>query len=345
VAVCVLVPAYNEESVLDRTLAAAVREVGRENVFVANDASTDITERIARFWAGGVYTAHHNQGKSKTLKGAIDHFGLSERYEGVFILDADTWLAPGHIAALEPLLAEGVAFVVGRIESEYQRNFWVKYRAYVMWQYNAFIRTPQSVLKIINVLPGSSVLLSSAAVRAVDWERAARLILDDFSMLCDVQYEGIGAIRYVHSSPPARIDEPKSWAAYKRQTWGRWWPGIWQTVADRRMFRKTDWFSLSNNAQLLGWVASGLGPLLALAWCLWFLGSWWFWAVPVYFLGGIVQAGLLGSIYVARTGRLSTIPLLPAFLAVAYVESVMFALSFFKAGRVGGGTWISPERR
>ncbi len=345
--VCVLVPAYNEQAMLDRTLAAAVREVGRENVFLANDASTDITARIGAYWTGEArtYTAPANQGKSRTLKAAIDHFELTSRYDAIFILDADTYLCEGHIARLLPELEAGVAFVVGRIESSYEANFWVRYRAFVMWKYNVIIRTPQAILGIVNVLPGSSVLLSSRAVEAVDWERASRLILDDFSMLCDVQYEGIGKIRYVHDSPAARIDEPKSWAAYKRQTWGRWWPGIWQTMRDRRMLRRTDWFSLANNVQIGEWLFTCFWPVIVLVWCLTFLGTLWAWALPAMVLWGLVQIAFFGALYVARTGRVSTLYLLPAFLVVAQVESVLFAASYVKSAGVGGGAWQSPERR
>ncbi len=343
----ILVPAYNEEDVLDRTLAAAAREVGAENVYVANDASTDATAAIGEYWCtGNVYTAPGNAGKSKGLKATIDYFRLTERYDGIFILDADTWLSPGHLAAVEKELTPGTAFVVGRIESDLRDpTFWTRYRGFVMFLYNSIIRTPQNALNIINVLPGSSVLLSSEAVEAVDWERASRLVLDDFSMLCDVKYKGLGKVKYLHDTPPALISEPLTWKAYKKQTYGRWWPGIWQTMRDRRMWWRTDAWSLANNAQILSWVWSAISPLVGLVvlWLLW--GTLAVWLVPASLAWNLGQTYVFAILYALRRGRPMTLLLTPLFLAVAYWESVLFTVGWYKSRRLEeGGRWESPER-
>lgn len=345
--VAILVPAYNEEPVLDRTLAAAVREVGAANVYIADDCSRDLTAHIGRFWTeGNVYTAPENQGKSRTLKGAIDHFGLTEHYEGIFILDADTWLSPGHISALESHLEPDVAFVIGRIESQPEfMNFWTAYRAFVMWLYNAIIRTPQNVLNVINVLPGSSVLLSSEAVRRIDWRRASTLVLDDFSMLCDVRYRNLGKIKYLHDIPPARIAEPLTFRAYLKQTYGRWWPGIWQTMRDRKMLLKTDWFSITNNIQILNWVWTATAPVVLILAYLLLHGTIWVWLVPLMIAWQLGQMYILAGLYAYHKNRLSTLVLLPAFTAVAYLESVLFTLAYLKSYTLeSGGRWESPDR-
>lgn len=345
--VAILIPAYNEEDVLDRTLKAATREVGPENVYVANDCSRDLTKRIGKFWTrGNVYTAPQNQGKSKTLKATIDHFDLTKRYEGIFILDADTWLSPGHISALERELKPGVAFVVGRIESEHVRwNFWTAYRSFVMWTYNATIRTPQSILNVINVLPGSSVLLSSETVDRIDWHRASRLVLDDFSMLCDVWYQGLGKIKYIHNTPPALISEPLTFEAYFKQTYGRWWPGIWQTMRDRNMLFRTDWFSITNNLQMLSWVWGALAPVFLVLIYLLMHGTIGVWLVPAAIAWQLGQMYVFAVLYAYRKRRPSALVLLPAFAAVAYVESVFFTLGYFKSRRLrGDGRWESPAR-
>lgn len=345
--VAILVPAYNEEPVLDRTLEAATREVGPQNVYVANDHSTDLTAHIGAFWTGGnVYTAPVNQGKSLALKGAIDHFCLAECYEGIFILDADTWLSPGHVAALERKLDPGVAFVIGRIESQREFfNFWAAYRGFAMWLYNAIIRTPQNVLNTINVLPGSSVLLSSEAVKRINWQRASQLLLDDFSMLCDVWYEGLGKIRYLHDVPPALVAEPLTFRDYLKQTYGRWWPGIWQTMRDRKMLRRTDWFSITNNLQILSWVWSALAPVVLVLAYLLLNGTIGVWLVPAMVAWQVGKMYVFAGIYAYRKRLPSTLVLLPAFLVVAYFESVLFTLGYFKSHKLErGGRWESPAR-
>lgn len=345
--VCILCPAYNEEPVLDRTLMAAVAEVGLRNVYVADDHSRDCTAHIAGFWTGGnVYTSRQNEGKSRALRGAIDHFALTERYEAIFLLDADTYLSSGHVAALEASLEPDVAFAVGRIESDWvSRNFWVAYRAFVMWMYNALIRTPQNVLNVINVLPGSSVLISCEAARRIDWERASRLVLDDFSMLCDVCYGKLGKIVYLHDTPPANIAEPLTFRAYLKQTYGRWWPGIWQTMRDRRMFTKTDWFSITNNLQVLGWVWSAVMPVIMLLLYSLLNGTVAVFLIPIMVAWQLAQMYILAGLYAYRKKRPYALILLPAFVAVAYLESVLFTLSFLKSFRLElDGRWESPAR-
>lgn len=342
-----LVPAHNEEGILDRTLKAAVLQVGPDNVYIADNCSTDLTAHIGRFCTqGNVYTTTENRGKALALAEAIDHFKLVERYDGIFLLDADTWLTPGHIAALEPELKPGVAFVLGRIESHpVPFNFWVAYRSFVMWLYNAIIRTPQDILNVINVLPGSSVLLSREAVAGIDWQRAPRLVLDDFSMLCDVWYGGLGKIKYLHETPPALIEEPRTFRDYLKQTYDRWWPGIWQTMRDRRMFLKTDWFSITNNLQILCWVWSAVLPVVALIAYLLLRGTIGVWLVPAMVGWQLAQMFVFAGLYAYRKSCPSTLLLLPAFVAVAYLESVLFALAYFKSRRLEpGGRWESPAR-
>jgi poly-beta-1,6-N-acetyl-D-glucosamine synthase len=345
--VCVLCPAYNEEPVLDRTLMAAAAEVGPRNVYVADDASLDHTAHSANFWTGGnVYTSPQNQGKSRALRGAIDHFALTERYEAVFLLDADTYLSSGHIASLQAKFGPGVAFAVGRIEADWvSDNFWVAYRAFQMWTYNALVRTPQNVLNVINVLPGSSVLISSETAREIDWERASRLVLDDYSMLCDVWYGKLGKIVYLHDTPPADTTQPLSFRAYLKQTYGRWWPGMWQTMRDRRMFTKTDWFSVTNNLQVLTWVWSAALPV-TMPLLFWLLnGTVAVFALLITFGLPLAQAYILGGLYAYHTKRPRTLILLPAFVAVQYLESMLFTLGFFKSFRLEqGGRWESPAR-
>jgi poly-beta-1,6-N-acetyl-D-glucosamine synthase len=316
-------------------------------VYVADDASLDHTAHSANFWTGGnVYTSPQNQGKSRALRGAIDHFALTERYEAVFLLDADTYLSSGHIASLQAKFGPGVAFAVGRIEADWvSDNFWVAYRAFQMWTYNALVRTPQNVLNVINVLPGSSVLISSETAREIDWERASRLVLDDYSMLCDVWYGKLGKIVYLHDTPPADTTQPLSFRAYLKQTYGRWWPGMWQTMRDRRMFTKTDWFSVTNNLQVLTWVWSAALPV-TMPLLFWLLnGTVAVFALLITFGLPLAQAYILGGLYAYHTKRPRTLILLPAFVAVQYLESVLFTLGFFKSFRLEqGGRWESPAR-
>jgi hypothetical protein len=111
------------------------------------------------------------------------------------------------------------------------------------------------------------------------------------------------------------------------------------------MFTKTDWFSVTNNLQVLSWVWTALEPvtLLLLYWLL--KGT-----VAVYLLLTVVawhlgQMYVLGGLYAYRKKRPRTLLLLPAFVAVALLESVLFTLGFVKSFTAQqGGRWESPAR-
>jgi len=59
----------------------------------------------------------------------------------------------------------------------------------------------------------------------------------------------------------------------------------------------------------------------------------------------VAKMYVLAGLYVYHKGRSSILVLLPAFMAVAYLESVLFAFGYFKSRKVGrGGRWESPAR-
>ena len=87
--IAILVPAHNEEEVIDRSLARAVEEAGRENVYLAADACTDRTVRFASYWIGSKHVHEvERSGKGPGVMKAIRPLGLLERHDGVFMADA-----------------------------------------------------------------------------------------------------------------------------------------------------------------------------------------------------------------------------------------------------------------
>lgn len=347
--IAVLVPAHNEQDVLDEALASSVAEAG-QHVYVVDDASTDDTAKIAQYWAGKdhILTLPSNSGKARALGTALEHFRLSERYDAVFFQDSDTVLGSGHLQAVsEAMKKKDAAFAVGKIESRYikPKTFWVRYRAYVMWLYNATIRLPQGSLGVINVLPGSSVLIASRVIDQLDWSSTAHFALDDYHTLIQIRLKRLGGAVYEPSAPPALIREPLTTSAYLKQT-RRWWFGIGEIHRAERLWTKGSPWMLWNNAHVLSWIWAAIAPVMILS-ALFFLHDVW-WAFDIATIGvlwAFAEATVFCTIYTLRTGRISTLILLPAFLVVTYIESVFFCLCFFGVLRAKrGGTWASPPR-
>ena len=117
-----LMPAYNEEDVLDSSISEAVEALDglceEWELVVVDDGSTDATPEILKDWSARdsrirAVTQDENSGYSRAL---IDGFSAC-RYETIFYTDADGQFDLEHIADLYPELAEVdmvAGFRVGR---------------------------------------------------------------------------------------------------------------------------------------------------------------------------------------------------------------------------------------
>jgi cellulose synthase/poly-beta-1,6-N-acetylglucosamine synthase-like glycosyltransferase len=105
VAVDVLIPAHNEEMVLEPTLAALQSELAEQDrVWVIADNSTDGTAAIARRCGVGVFERHDldRRGKGYALDFALQQ--LAENHADVIVIvDADCRLSPGSLRRMAAL--------------------------------------------------------------------------------------------------------------------------------------------------------------------------------------------------------------------------------------------------
>jgi len=106
-----LMPAYNDEEVLDSSISEAVIALDdlceEWELVIVDDGSTDATPEILEGWSDRdsrvrVITQPENSGYSRAL---IDGFSAC-RYEAIFYTDADAQFDLEHIADLYPELAE-----------------------------------------------------------------------------------------------------------------------------------------------------------------------------------------------------------------------------------------------
>ena len=74
--VAVLIPAHNEELVIEASIAAIAALVPRRNIHVVSDGSTDRTAELARRAGVHVIETRTNVGKAGALEEAIERFGL-----------------------------------------------------------------------------------------------------------------------------------------------------------------------------------------------------------------------------------------------------------------------------
>src|SRR5438477_2615493 len=169
--VAVLIPAYNEEKVIERTVRAALNSnYPNLRVIVIDDGSKDRTLEVARNAfkeeaASGkvLILGKWNSGKAEALNYGIEHIGDAELFVGI---DADTIIAPDAIARLAPHFHNPkVGAVAGNAKVGNRVNLWTRWQALEYITSQNFERRALNTMGAVSVVPGAIGAWRVSAVR------------------------------------------------------------------------------------------------------------------------------------------------------------------------------------
>lgn len=169
--VAVLIPAYNEEKVIERTIRAALdSNYPNLRVIVIDDGSRDRTLEVARnafkqeAAAGRVIIlGKRNSGKAEALNYGIEHIGDAELFVGI---DADTIIARDAISRLVPhFINPKVGAIAGNAKVGNRVNLWTRWQALEYITSQNFERRALDVLGAVSVVPGAIGAWRVSAVR------------------------------------------------------------------------------------------------------------------------------------------------------------------------------------
>ena len=170
--VVVLIPAYNEEKVIERTVDAALGSAYPNlRVIVIDDGSKDSTLAVARSAfareaANGrvLILTKPNSGKAEALNFGLQHVRDDE--EIVVGIDADTVIAPDAVSYLVPrFLNPKVGAVAGNAKVGNRVNLWTRWQALEYITSQNFERRALNTLGAVSVVPGAIGAWRTAAVR------------------------------------------------------------------------------------------------------------------------------------------------------------------------------------
>ncbi|HEY1660127.1 MAG TPA: glycosyltransferase, partial [Candidatus Sulfotelmatobacter sp.] len=247
--VAVLIPAYNEEKVIVRTVRAALNsDYPNLRVIVIDDGSKDRTLEVARraFIAeekiGRVLIlTKPNAGKAEALNYGIEHIEDAEIFVGI---DADTIIASDAISRLVPhFINPKVGAIAGNAKVGNRVNLWTRWQALEYITSQNFERRALDVLGAVSVVPGAIGAWRVSAVREVGCYQIDTVAEDaDLTMALlrrgyRVEYEDM-ALAYTEA--------PTNANGLMRQRF-RWSFGILQSVFKHR--------SVLVRKGALGWVA------------------------------------------------------------------------------------------
>ena len=169
--VAVLIPAYNEEKVIERTVRSALNSnYPNLRVIVIDDGSKDRTLEVARTAFAAEAAAGRvlilgkpNSGKAEALNYGIEHIGDAELFVGI---DADTIIAPDAIARLVPhFINPKVGAIAGNAKVGNRVNLWTRWQALEYITSQNFERRALDVLGAVSVVPGAIGAWRISAVR------------------------------------------------------------------------------------------------------------------------------------------------------------------------------------
>jgi len=169
--VAVLIPAYNEEKVIVRTVRAALNSnYPNLRVIVIDDGSRDRTLDVARAAfvreeaAGRVLIlTKANAGKAEALNYGIEHIEDAELFVGI---DADTIIAGDAISRLVPhFINPKVGAIAGNAKVGNRVNLWTRWQALEYITSQNFERRALDVLGAVSVVPGAIGAWRVSAVR------------------------------------------------------------------------------------------------------------------------------------------------------------------------------------
>jgi cellulose synthase/poly-beta-1,6-N-acetylglucosamine synthase-like glycosyltransferase/peptidoglycan/xylan/chitin deacetylase (PgdA/CDA1 family) len=169
--VAVLIPAYNEEKVIVRTIRSVMMSTYKNiRIIVVDDGSTDGTFDVARDAypadiASGRLTvlSKPNGGKADALNFALDKID-EEIYVGI---DADGVIAHDAITNLVPHFANPrIGAVAGNAKVGNRVNLWTRWQALEYITSQNFERRALDLFDVVMVVPGAIGAWRTAAVKA-----------------------------------------------------------------------------------------------------------------------------------------------------------------------------------
>jgi cellulose synthase/poly-beta-1,6-N-acetylglucosamine synthase-like glycosyltransferase len=169
--VAVLIPAYNEEKVIERTVRSALdSDYPNLHVIVIDDGSKDRTLEVARRAfaqeeAEGrvLILTKPNAGKAEALNYGLEYLTDEEIFVGI---DADTIIAPDAISHLVPhFMNPEVAAIAGNAKVGNRVNLWTRWQALEYITSQNFERRALNTMGAVSVVPGAIGAWRVSAVR------------------------------------------------------------------------------------------------------------------------------------------------------------------------------------
>lgn len=251
--VAVIVPAHNEELVIENTIKGLLRLAPPENIYIVTSdfEKKDATADIARGFGVTVIELPPPLAKASKLQSTVNLLLAVEKYKAVLFVDADTILAPDYLTQALPFFEDPeVVAVAGHASTlwEPQKNTWLNqfilsYRERVYFFGQLFLKFGQSwkYINVCPIVPGFASVYRMSVLPFINIDPGG-LVIEDFNMTFEVHHNNLGKIIY-SPNVKAYTQDPDNLKDYFKQI-KRWNLGFWQTVFRHGYWDSLFWYAL-----------------------------------------------------------------------------------------------------
>ena len=295
----VVVPAYNEEKVIEASLRSLLKVLPKEHIYVVSDGSSDQTANAARKVVPNVLQLRKNRGKAGALKALLQKYRLTDHYAYLFFFDADTRIDSQFLKKIRSRVKERPACIVGTVSS-LRNNIISAYRVYEYGFAHLFYKNAQNVMGTIVVAPGCASVYRADVLDQLEFSN--RTLTEDLDFTIQIHKKKLGRIIYV---PGAKVitQDPQNFSDYWKQV-NRWNTGFWQNFFNHRLYLPNSTIS----AQVILLVIDCLSWLVVLG--LVFVHPYW--TLQLY-LFSLAVATTIGIIVAVIQRQFWAIPYSPTF--------------------------------
>lgn len=234
--ISIIVPAFNEGKLLRSTIGSLVgMDYPKYEIVIVDDGSKDDTREVARslvgFYHGGRVEVRlvekPNGGKSTALNAGIQ----VSRYDFVLNVDGDSQLSPDTLRkTIRHFVDPRLGAIAGNVKVLNRGNIWTTLQALEYVEGLNMARSAQSIVKLVNIIPGPLGLFRKQAIVDAGWYSS-----DTFAEDADITLKIIRAGWRVEYEPDAKsyTEAPDTIVSLLKQRY-RWTRGIIQAVRKHR---------------------------------------------------------------------------------------------------------------
>jgi biofilm PGA synthesis N-glycosyltransferase PgaC len=328
--VALLIPAHNEELVIENTIRSAIAAgLKAEHIYVVDDNSDDATAKIARSILPKANVMRvKRSGKGLAIKKAGKKFALSSRYRWIHIADADGYFDRRYFTILRRELRVKYAAATCYIRS-LKGKYVSQYRVFEYTIGMEIHRRVQSTLNVIPIIPGPTSCFRADTFDTIDF--GTDTLTEDFDVTMQIHRGGLGRIQFIPQAV-AYTQDPFSIKDYIRQI-TRWNRGILQVMLRHKVMRKISFIDMYLKYQVVQnllffvnffvWipylVAYKFGPA----------------ALAVAFLYDVFIMAVLTIFSAVRVRRYDIIGAFPHIYALRWISMLVFLKAFIEVMILG----------